>query len=383
MATSYSLGEHARMIGDRVRMDAYAEALRRIVKPGSTVLDIGTGTGVCALLACRFGARRVYAVEPDQTIEVARATALANACADRIIFLQDLSTRLVLPERVDVIVSDLRGALPLFEDHLSVLADARRRHLAAGGTLIPQRDHLDAAVVEAPEFYRQHMAPWEENGLGLNLEPVKRFLSNTWGKARLKSQHQLTEPQRWAELDYATREHPDVSGTISWVVVRSGQGHGFICWFDTTLAPGAGFSNAPAEAEVIYGQTFFPWPSPVPLTRGDAVSIDLRAHLVGGEYVWSWVTRITGPGGEVTADFKQSTFLAMPLAPAQLRRCAAGFLPVPGDDVPVDRFILGQLTGQLTLGEITDRLVAEFPDRFPAWNVALTRVGEIAARYGR
>jgi protein arginine N-methyltransferase 1 len=383
MVTTYSLGEHARMIGDGVRMDAYAEALRRTIKPGCTVLDIGTGTGVCAVLACRFGARRVYAVELDQTIEVGRATAMANGCADRITFLQDLSTRIVLPERVDVIVSDLRGALPLFENHLLVLADARRRHLAPGGTLIPQRDRLEAAVVEAPEFYRQHMAPWEGNALGLDLEPVRRLLSNTWGKARLKPQHQLTESRRWAELDYATREQSSVSGSLNWIVARTGTGHGFICWFDTTLVPGAGFSNSPAEAEAIYGQTFFPWPSPIRLAAGDTVSVDLRAHLVGADYVWCWDTRIIARGRGITAEFKQSTFLAMPVAAAQLRTCAAGFLPVPGDDVPVDRFILGQLTGQLTLGEIADRLVAKFPERFPAWNAALTRVGEIAARYGR
>src|SRR5689334_15245373 len=133
----YSPSGYCAMIADGVRTAAYAEALRRAVKPGAVVLDIGTGTGIFALLACRSGARRVYAVEPDPAIQVARATAEANGCADRITFLQDLSTRLTLPESADVIVADLRGVLPLFGHHLPSLADARRRHLAPGGTLIP------------------------------------------------------------------------------------------------------------------------------------------------------------------------------------------------------------------------------------------------------
>jgi hypothetical protein len=34
------------MIADRIRTDAYSEALRQVVQPSSVVLDIGTGTGI-------------------------------------------------------------------------------------------------------------------------------------------------------------------------------------------------------------------------------------------------------------------------------------------------------------------------------------------------
>ncbi|MDH3444335.1 MAG: 50S ribosomal protein L11 methyltransferase, partial [Deltaproteobacteria bacterium] len=55
----YSIFDYGSMIADHVRMDAYARALRRAVTADSVVLDIGTGTGIFALLACQFGARRV------------------------------------------------------------------------------------------------------------------------------------------------------------------------------------------------------------------------------------------------------------------------------------------------------------------------------------
>jgi len=60
------------MITDKARMDGFEAALRQAVKPGSVVLDIGTGTGIFSLLACRFGARKVYAIEPDNAIQLAR-----------------------------------------------------------------------------------------------------------------------------------------------------------------------------------------------------------------------------------------------------------------------------------------------------------------------
>ncbi|MBI4588189.1 MAG: hypothetical protein HY725_05080 [Candidatus Rokubacteria bacterium] len=47
----YSVYDYGRLIADSVRTHAYAQALRRVVKPDSVVLDIGTGTGIFALLA--------------------------------------------------------------------------------------------------------------------------------------------------------------------------------------------------------------------------------------------------------------------------------------------------------------------------------------------
>ena len=84
----YDLIAYAKMLADTVRVQAYADALRETVREGSVVLDIGTGPGIFALLACREGAARVYAVEPDPIIGLARALARANGCDDRITLIE-------------------------------------------------------------------------------------------------------------------------------------------------------------------------------------------------------------------------------------------------------------------------------------------------------
>src|SRR5688572_25765075 len=119
----YSVAGYGSMMADLVRMDACVEALRRAVRPGSVVLDLGAGTGVFSLLACKLGARRVFAVEPNDAIQVARQAAAANGCGDRIDFFQELSTKISLPEAADVIISDLRGVLPWFTQHLPSILD--------------------------------------------------------------------------------------------------------------------------------------------------------------------------------------------------------------------------------------------------------------------
>ena len=74
-ADGYSILDYGDMVNDRARTAPFVEALRQAVKPGDVVLDIGTGAGIFALLACRFGAARVYAVEPNDAIEVAKICA--------------------------------------------------------------------------------------------------------------------------------------------------------------------------------------------------------------------------------------------------------------------------------------------------------------------
>src|ERR1700733_1423838 len=98
----YSLFDYQTFVANRVRTEAYALALRQAIRPGCICLDIGTGTGFFAVLACRLGARKVIAVEPEDAIQVAREVAAANGCAERITFIQDLSTRVCLEERADV-----------------------------------------------------------------------------------------------------------------------------------------------------------------------------------------------------------------------------------------------------------------------------------------
>src|SRR5438128_2452160 len=78
---------------------AYESAIRQVVRPGSVVVDIGTGSGILALMACRSGARKVFAIEPADVIQLAREIARANGYADRIEFIQSHSTAATLPER--------------------------------------------------------------------------------------------------------------------------------------------------------------------------------------------------------------------------------------------------------------------------------------------
>lgn len=377
MAETYTIRGHGAMLADAVRMDAYEAALRAAVRPGCVVLDIGTGTGMMALLACRMGARRVYAVDPGDSIHLARAAARAAGFADRIEFIQGLSTEVTLPERADVVVSDLRGVLPLFEQHLPSVIDARERLLAPGGVMIPQRDTLLAAPVEAPEAHDAIVSPWGEHARGFDLAAARRSGVNTWGKARFGPAQLVAAPRAWATLDYRTLRTPDVRGTLAWTAARAARAHGAAAWFHAELAEGIGFTTEPGATETIYGGAFFPWPEPVDLAEGDEVAMELQARLAGDEYVWVWDTRVRR-GAAVTAEFRQSTFFSQPFSTDELRRQAHDFRPRLSEQGRIDAAVMGMMDGGSTLQEIARALQDRFPGQFATWERALARAGRVS-----
>jgi protein arginine N-methyltransferase 1 len=378
----YSIRSYGEMIRDAPRMDAYVRALRQAVRPGCVVADIGTGTGIFALLACRFGARRVFALDPSGAIELARAIAVDNGLADRIEFLQAASTEVTLPERADVIVSDLRGILPLHQGHLVAIADARRRLLAPGGVMIPQRDTLWAAVVDAPDSHDRVTAPWLDNAYGLDMSAGSRVLANSFHKIA-PARHQLvTTPALLATLDYEKTDETDLRARASLRVTRTVSAHGVCVWFDSTLAKGVTMSNAPGQPSLIYKNAFFPWPQAVDLMPGDEVDLELRADLVGGDYLWTWNSRIGPQGaGEPRRRFNQSEFFGEIHSGTLLRKRAASHVPALGEDGNVQRFILDEMARGAPLGEIARRLAEAYPKRFTRWQDALAHVGEVSARF--
>ena len=382
--TTYSLHAYSSMLGDPVRVDAYEAALRSVITPDTVVLEIGTGTGFFAVLACRLGAKRVHAVEPDDAIQVARETAAANGVEDRIVFHRELSTRITLPEPADVMVSDLRGILPLFQHHVATVQDARTRLLKPGGVQIPLRDRVWAAPVSAEETYLDRVRPWGDNHRSLDLSPTIRRLSDQYSKARFKPQELAAEPALWAELDYATITEPGVKGRMAWELDREVTVHGLAAWFDTELAPGIGFSNAPDAPKALYGQAFFPFRDPLACAPGHRLEVDLRAHLVGDDYVWEWrTTHREGDGPEAAETrFTQSTLASTVLSPERFRRGGESYRPRLGRDGEALAFVLGAMDGAATVGEIARRLQERFPDRFSTYREALNRVSALARERG-
>ncbi|WP_310450204.1 50S ribosomal protein L11 methyltransferase [Sulfuritalea sp.] len=144
---------------DEERTMAFAKAIAATVRPGDVVVDMGTGSGVLAMLAARAGAKKVYAIEIDRSnIATLDAVFRANGLEDRIVLIHGDVCKVDLPEKVDVIIGEMI-ATALIEE-LQVLATnnmlrfAKRGRHATRVLLSGYRTYLD--LVNNPETYYGH-----------------------------------------------------------------------------------------------------------------------------------------------------------------------------------------------------------------------------------
>jgi protein arginine N-methyltransferase 1 len=379
----YSLHDYGAMIADSVRIGPYARAIEAAVRPGDVVVDLGCGPGIFALVAGRSGARRVYSIDLDEIVQFGRRLAAANGFGDRIEFLQGDSRQIQLPERADVIVSDIRGALPFFGHSMLSLEDARQRFLAESGMMIPQRDTVYAAIVEAEKLYNRIGSPWQGLATGLDLSPALSCVLNDLHTTHFSREDLVTEPEAWCVIEYKQGPSVRAAATLNLRATRRATAHGIALWFDTQLFGDIGFSCAPGCPDTVYGHSFLPWLQPITVSAGQELEVELHADLVGRDYIWRWETRVHEEGKGVVRHFKQSTLDGALLSPQLLRRRATDFIPVLSEAGVAERWLLEAMDGKAPLEQIASAAAERFPNVFQREQEALRRAADLAQEFSR
>jgi len=93
---------------DERRTLAFQSAIYNTVRAGDVVVDMGTGSGILAMLAAKAGAKKVYAIEYDENnIRTLENTFKLNGFADKIEVVAGDVTKVSLPEQIDVIIGEM------------------------------------------------------------------------------------------------------------------------------------------------------------------------------------------------------------------------------------------------------------------------------------
>ncbi|XP_058226018.1 probable protein arginine N-methyltransferase 3 [Rhododendron vialii] len=188
-----SFGIHREMISDKVRTDAYRQALLNnpSLLRGATVLDVGCGTGILSLFASQAGASSVIAVEASEKM-AAVATQIAKdnclLCSGgpsegtsqgtgvmKVVqgMVEELGNcELIQPHSIDVLLSEWMGYCLLYESMLSSVLLARDRWLKPGGAILP-----DTATMFVAGFGKGGTSiPFWETVYGFNMSCIGKEL---------------------------------------------------------------------------------------------------------------------------------------------------------------------------------------------------------------
>jgi len=280
---------HVIMLNDRKRTTSFLEGIREVVRPGDVVIDIGTGTGILALAAAKAGAKHVYAIEASGIGKSARDLFEANGISDRISLIEGWSTQIELPERGNVLISEIIGNEPLGERVLETTSDAIKRLLRPEARLVPSHVRIYGLLVSIPsDELAKHT---------FSEEAVERWKSwyhfdfNTLRKVAQDSPHaffmnpylmkdwvRLGAPVLLAEIELKEVSELSIENKVMATVNASGRLNGIIEYFDLRLGPNTGLSTHPSEVDEACSWKSPIWILPDPLTvnSGEQLVVDYK-----------------------------------------------------------------------------------------------------------
>lgn len=288
---------HEVLLGDRIRMLAFQTAIREVVKPGMSVLDLGTGTGILAGWALESGAARVYALELNEELLAATTARLrADGHGASFVPVHGLSLEVSLPERVDVVISETLGNLADNEGAVEILDDARRRFLAPGGRILPSCVESYLVPVAAKRAHdlvsRCEIADAEAGDwLARARERGARDQFGVYYDAVLPKSGHLATARVARRYDFARPCEATYSETLLWTVHDDGFMTGFKGYFIASLSPtvaldisgddttGAGCSEMRTSSDS-WKHCYLPIATPISVRRDDRIRLRLtRAAL--------------------------------------------------------------------------------------------------------
>jgi SAM-dependent methyltransferase len=283
---------HETLLLDKIRCDAYRDAIRRTVKPGDVVVDLGAGTGLLSFFAAQAGARRVYAIEVSPIASLAAELIKANGFDDLITLIRKDSRKTRLPERCDVLVTETLSPFCFdTEEIIESVADARERFLKPGGKIIPESANTFLLPFSSDDFgaFSSGAAPGKPF-YGLDFRPFAKKVLNGARLVRASGKPflPLSDPASCYHLDFRTVSGVPGPILVPFRLTAGGRLDGFLGWFQAHLCPGVAVSNSPFLPLTSWRQIYFPVPEQPHYHSGQALLLSLDPRIVAGEAQWAY-----------------------------------------------------------------------------------------------
>ena len=282
------LAIHDEMMRDHVRLDHFRDAIKSVVKPGDTVAEVGVGTGILSMMAAKSGAKKVYAIERTQIIDVARQIAKQNGYGKTIEFIHQDTRETELPEKVDVIISECLGDMAIQENLISDVLNFRSRWLKPSGTIMPLDATLYFGPVNSEKAY-DGVSVWDRilERYGYNYAQLRNVAANSNRPTTISLDDFLSPPKESLRIDMVRDTEVSFSDVFRFPILKCGTIHGIAGYFQTSLSRRVVIDTSP-KTNTHWEQSFFPMYEPRQVKPGDEVIFRIDATLHRASVDWNW-----------------------------------------------------------------------------------------------
>ena len=288
---------HVPMMNEQNRNQAYFDALKAVVKSDSNVFEIGTGSGLLAMMAAKLGAKQVNTCESVPLIaETAQQIIADNQFEKTINVIAKKSTDITvgtdLNEKADILVSEIFSSELLGEHVLPSLEDAKKRLLKPHGKVIPAAGSIMIALFTGDDIKRNLQV---EDAFGFNLQGFNKIAS----KKRMIARNDLnidllSDGVAAFSFDFeGDSNFPAQSKCLQITATKSGICYGLVQWMQLNMNGDSKvmFENHPSQTSKVsnWQQCAYLFDAPIAVKAGQIVVIN-AAH--NRAVPWFWLHQI-------------------------------------------------------------------------------------------
>jgi len=271
---------HYSMVNDKRRNRAFDKAIKEAVTSSSRVLDIGTGTGLLAMMAARAGARQVTACEAVTPLaEIAGQIVAANGLEDRIDIVRRRSTDMEIgrdmARRANLLVAEIVDAGLLSEGVIESFNHAREHLLTKGAAILPKAATVFALPIESREIDAERRvgrtAGFDVSAMN-DLAP-QLYLQTDLNRYQWRG---LCPPVKIFDFDFAAGAIPPAQKRLPIKATEAGTCHAIAFWFRLDLDDRVSIASGPNDAPTHWQQAVYSLKAPVKLAKGTRATLIAR-----------------------------------------------------------------------------------------------------------
>ncbi|XP_014663044.1 PREDICTED: histone-arginine methyltransferase CARMER-like isoform X2 [Priapulus caudatus] len=240
------LSQQQNMMQDYIRTSTYQSAILANLSDfrDQVVLDVGAGSGILSFFAVQAGARLVYAVEASSMAQHAESLVHANRLTGKIQVISGKIEEVMLPEKVDIIISEPMGYMLFNERMLETYLHAKK-WLKPGGKMFPTCGDLHIAPFTDEALFMEQFSKanfwYQESFHGVDLTSLRQQAVEEYFRQPIVDTFDVRICLARSikhSVDFQTAEETDlhhIEIPLDFRAISSGHVHGLAFWFDVAF----------------------------------------------------------------------------------------------------------------------------------------------------